>query len=147
MLSNESHNQDHIINTLFCFGSNKLYKWFCTHKIINTHLCMQGLRAKRSRISEESAYRELQRPRLGQHGLGLCKARHSERGADGCNREVVAQYTVDRFACVMCHWLDDCVHGLDRFACVKNWSKWFEHVCKQNIPPHWDLKRAHGEEY
>ena len=25
---------------------------------------------------------------------------------------------VDRFACVMCHWLDDCVHGLDRFACV-----------------------------
>ena len=54
---------------------------------------------------------------------------------------------VDRFACVMCHWLDDCVHGLDRFACVKNWSKWFEHVCKQNIPPHWDLKRAHGEQY
>jgi hypothetical protein len=20
---------------------------------------------------------------------------------------------VDRFACVMCHWLDDCVHGPD----------------------------------
>ena len=29
-----------------------------------------------------------------------------------------AQYTVDRYACVMCHWHDDCVHGLDRFACV-----------------------------
>ena len=36
MLSNESHNQDHVINTLFCFGSNKLYKWFCTQKVINT---------------------------------------------------------------------------------------------------------------
>ena len=46
------------------------------------------------------------------------------------------QTTVDRFACVMCHWLDDCVQG----------QNGFKHVCEQNIP-HWDLKRAHGEEY